>query len=313
MALWTGCTCSSCNKPFDDGDDVVVCPQCGSPYHRECYEKAGKCVFTDKHGNGFEYKRPEQDIKKRCGNCGAENDSDATVCHKCGAALEQPESTVDSASTATEPPKPRYEPVGGFQQGSAAAFVLDVPKEIDGIPAGEWAKYIGNSAPYYLLQFKQMDITHRKTGFCWSALIFPPMYFLYRRMWVEGILTAVLFMLLSVPSMLYTLLTVGISLPAVTLSLATLDNLSLICNIVSWLLQVVCGLFAFYLFRKSAVKKLTALKAAAATEDDYKNILERKSGPSKVAVLLLFIGIMALSMLLAAWIGPSRLAALYYY
>ena len=36
--------CSLCGKPFTDGDGVVVCPECGAPFHRACYEKKGKCV-----------------------------------------------------------------------------------------------------------------------------------------------------------------------------------------------------------------------------------------------------------------------------
>ncbi len=312
MALWTDCTCSACGEAFKENDDVVVCPQCGSPYHRDCYEKAGKCVFSDKHGTGFEYKRPAQDIKKRCGNCGAQNDSDASVCKNCGTSLEQPEKDDVVSGNAASNEAPKYEPLGGFSNGAAAAFMLEIPKEIDGISSGEWAKYIGNSAPYYLLQFKQMDDTHRKTGFCWSALIFPPMYFLYRKMWLEGIVSAVVFMLLAIPSVLYTLDSVGVTLSVLSLSSAALDNLSLICNILSWVLQVVCGLFAFYLFRKSSFKKLTSLKSASADDDAYKNELARRSGPSRVAVVLLFVGIMIISMLLAAWIGPSRLSALYY-
>lgn len=31
--------CPVCDKQFKKGDDVVVCPECGAPHHRECYEK----------------------------------------------------------------------------------------------------------------------------------------------------------------------------------------------------------------------------------------------------------------------------------
>ena len=39
-------------------DDIVVCPDCGAPYHRACYEKQGGCVYADKHGTGFEWTPP---------------------------------------------------------------------------------------------------------------------------------------------------------------------------------------------------------------------------------------------------------------
>ena len=43
MANYTG-KCFSCGEVFKDGDDIVVCPECGTPYHRECYLKEGKCI-----------------------------------------------------------------------------------------------------------------------------------------------------------------------------------------------------------------------------------------------------------------------------
>ena len=39
--------CPVCNKTFQDGDDVVVCPECGAPHHRECYEQNGHCFYED--------------------------------------------------------------------------------------------------------------------------------------------------------------------------------------------------------------------------------------------------------------------------
>lgn len=47
--------CQVCKKPFVQGDDIVICPSCGAPYHRECYKKEGHCVYDAKHAQGFEY------------------------------------------------------------------------------------------------------------------------------------------------------------------------------------------------------------------------------------------------------------------
>lgn len=49
--------CPVCDKQFKKGDDVVVCPECGAPHHRECYEKEGHCHFADKHGADFSFER----------------------------------------------------------------------------------------------------------------------------------------------------------------------------------------------------------------------------------------------------------------
>ena len=52
MATYTGAKCKVCQEPFKDGDDIVVCPDCGTPYHRECYKKAGKCINDELHESG---------------------------------------------------------------------------------------------------------------------------------------------------------------------------------------------------------------------------------------------------------------------
>ena len=38
--------CPICSEKFKADDDIVVCPKCGAPYHRSCYEKEGRCIFA---------------------------------------------------------------------------------------------------------------------------------------------------------------------------------------------------------------------------------------------------------------------------
>lgn len=50
--------CVLCKKIFTADDDVVTCPECGSPHHRECWNINGRCANADKHGDGFVWKNP---------------------------------------------------------------------------------------------------------------------------------------------------------------------------------------------------------------------------------------------------------------
>ena len=50
-----GIKCPVCNIEFKDGDDIVVCPECGTPHHRECYEKENRCFYDSRHGEGFSF------------------------------------------------------------------------------------------------------------------------------------------------------------------------------------------------------------------------------------------------------------------
>ena len=46
MPKYYGCPCEGCGRPLALTDDIVVCPDCGAPYHRTCYEKLGRCIHS---------------------------------------------------------------------------------------------------------------------------------------------------------------------------------------------------------------------------------------------------------------------------
>ena len=73
MIDYTGVPCPICGKAFHEGDDIVVCPICGTPYHRACYEKEGRCLFEDKHKEGYVFHREPEP-----GKSAPENDSART-------------------------------------------------------------------------------------------------------------------------------------------------------------------------------------------------------------------------------------------
>lgn len=90
---YTGNLCPGCGKTFFDDDDVVVCPECGTPQHRECYDKENKCVCSHLHGEEYAWqgkvnnKSPlpvEKTETVSCPNCGYENPKGTDVCKQCG-------------------------------------------------------------------------------------------------------------------------------------------------------------------------------------------------------------------------------------
>lgn len=52
---YIGQKCISCKEVLKKDDDIVICPDCGSPYHRECYKSEGKCINTLLHEKGEEW------------------------------------------------------------------------------------------------------------------------------------------------------------------------------------------------------------------------------------------------------------------
>ena len=54
-----GQKCPICKAYLFDNDDLVFCPECGAPHHRDCYAALGHCAYKDKHGTSEGYKKPE--------------------------------------------------------------------------------------------------------------------------------------------------------------------------------------------------------------------------------------------------------------
>lgn len=42
--------CPVCSNDFNEDDDVVFCPECGTPHHRSCWAEKGKCINENLHG-----------------------------------------------------------------------------------------------------------------------------------------------------------------------------------------------------------------------------------------------------------------------
>ncbi len=100
--------CPLCQQPFTEEDDVVVCPECGTPQHRSCYNEAGKCVNSHLHETGFTWEKAseekaevseesventdEQDKEEtiECPECGTEVKKSNFLCPNCGA-ITKPE------------------------------------------------------------------------------------------------------------------------------------------------------------------------------------------------------------------------------
>ncbi|MDR0914790.1 MAG: DUF2628 domain-containing protein [Oscillospiraceae bacterium] len=94
---YTDLKCEACGKIFEQDDDIVVCPDCGTPQHRECYEANNACVFESKHKDGFVY---EDFLREKvrsgelnwsfCNKCGTPNRPNAAECQKCGRKMSNP-------------------------------------------------------------------------------------------------------------------------------------------------------------------------------------------------------------------------------
>ena len=56
--------CPVCEKTFTENDTIVVCPECGTPHHKDCYFSLGECKNKALHAEGFSYKIEEKENAK---------------------------------------------------------------------------------------------------------------------------------------------------------------------------------------------------------------------------------------------------------
>ena len=192
---YIGNKCPVCDKYFHIGDDIVVCPECGTPHHRECYQSLGKCANADKHKDGFDY---QEEIKQEapndneavieCKKCGNKNGSDAFFCNKCGNPLHE-----DKANNANPQAPNQGQPFGSSPFPANGTVMMFDPlagvspsADIgDGVTAGEVAKFVKQNTPYFITVFNNIK-KFAKSRFNFCAMIFGGGYLLYRKMYKIG-------------------------------------------------------------------------------------------------------------------------------
>lgn len=297
MTRYTGNHCPVCEQAFTDEDDIVVCPDCGTPYHRACWQKVGACMHKSEHAAGFEWQPefgPEAEKaahEATCPNCGTHNQPGAAQCSHCGCPLPK-----DNG--------PRIDTYTADDNGGICRREIGPEDTIDGIKAKDWAAYVGRSPMYYLMQFFRMSITKQKVTVCLSAFLFGPAYLLYRKMWKEGLLTALLSIALSVPSLIAIVATFNPSLFG-SMPLHWVPVAADVCAIADWIVRILLGLFSVWLYRNASKKNIDKIYSEYPEGDARTDALLQKGGTSIWAALLYFGIVLLLSSLVINLAGPG--------
>ena len=192
--------CQVCKLDFKQDDDIVVCPECGAPYHRACYEIQGNCVYSDRHDTGFTYSSSTADNAEkgninantsetnRCPHCFQRNLNDALFCINCGALLPKNEAFFTSYGI-------RISPALDF------LYKMGEADMIGDIKISEFARYTKSNLLYYLPLSKNIH-ERNQSRFNFCAFLFSGSWFLYRKLYKIGTAITVALMLLMILSSL---------------------------------------------------------------------------------------------------------------
>ena len=311
MADYKGAKCISCGQVFKDGDDIVVCPECGTPYHRECYEKEEKCINTELHANGGSWHSDVKaadgyvhtgDGKVICPVCGGENDERAPFCTRCGHPLGIASQVKDE-----EYSRPGTDPddmTGNLSGSDLAAFMINYSDPLCGYDPNEkfgdtrvceMADYIGSNTQYYLPVFKHFKLTGRKLSFNLAAMVAPELYFANRKMLLPAIFCLFMRFFLNIPDYIAMGASKTVYLGFLSDIASRFDTMSVAFQILSAMFSVLSIAFmmgtcclANWLYYRKVLKAVPKIRKN--TPPQYlRNTLSSKGGTSPLAMSLMIV------------------------
>lgn len=300
--------CTHCDKRFDKDDDVVVCPVCGTPQHRACYEENNQCINFHKHAEGFVWSAEDTPDSSQvneeftiCSNCGTKNSGDSFFCKHCSSPL------TDAAPNAQNVFNSNPTNQNGDFQGMPfviSQLTLDPELEIaENVKMSEAQKYVKNNALLYSLVFKRLK-DYNKGRFNLAAFIFSGGWFLYRKQYLLGtILTVLLGLCITACNLLanpvmamletYNLIVDGTILYDQLYILSQNQQIMffvfLAASVFEWLIMIVSGLIANRCYYKHVIKKVRQAKSKFSTDEEVKKHLEKTGGVNTPLAYILFV------------------------
>lgn len=167
--------CVVCDKYFGEEDDVVVCPECGSPYHRECYNIAGHCINEARHNEGFSYERHEK--SEKISDKDEENKNEKSKAQSSAFGYEndiyEDEEINKQIKEDEEKRKALFEELTGE----------NVIKEINGKSSIYYGAAVAKNQQYYIPRFVYLEKAGKKSMFNFTAFLFPLGWTLYRKIY----------------------------------------------------------------------------------------------------------------------------------
>lgn len=269
-----GKKCACCGAYLFDEDDVVFCPVCGAPHHRDCYNSKGHCAFESLHGTDRQYDKVQKET--------AEKEQPNTQ------SAEQNTNNANDFNNAGPMPFLQFDMLGGI----AKDFDLG-----DGVTANDAARFVLTNTHRYIPKFAAAKYG-KKASFNWLAFLLPPAWFLSRKMYKIGIFVLVLAVsltLLTFPFMLdfqnylnaddpynYSVIAkifrenIGNfeKSAMITFFAASLGNI---------LLSFFCGIFGDYLYRNHALSSIKEIKKECL---NYEDNMRKKGGVNLFAAMI---------------------------
>ena len=290
--------CAYCGAYLFDDDDVVFCPDCGAPHHRECYNENGACALSHTHGTNEQYDSNNNEVYIKPDSSNSDN-REKVKCPMCGTVYNKEENNCPSC---------------GVPQGTRfnrSAFMFDflggVPADMDlgdGVTADEAKQFVFSNTVRYIPKFAAVKMG-KKASFNWFAFLFPGPWLLSRKMYLLGALVTVLqiaFTMVLIPFVL----SVNTFIPDEISSYTEVYNIiyqnldkigrfviisSFISTVLNGITHFVFGILGDFIYRNHVIKSIKDIKL---NSEDREEDFRKKGG---VSFFLFVIGLLAVEFL----------------
>ena len=169
---YTNYKCPVCNNQFNEEDDIVVCPECGTPHHRECYIQKGKCINSDKHGTNEPLEL--QFIENK--------DTEETNYNT--------EATEPTEENTEENTQKAVREIIEEMNGANGDYM------INGKHISFYEAAVGKNQKFYIPHFLVMDKTKKSTSWNVAGFFVPLAWCLYRKMYKFALIILALYIFL---------------------------------------------------------------------------------------------------------------------
>ena len=316
MQKYFGNPCPWCGKNFAEGDDIVVCPECGTPHHRDCYKEHSACANEEKHGEDFEWKAPvvvrvvkaeasRENGTVSCAHCGNENPASSRYCSNCGAPLGERE-------RAHRAPTPEEE----FLRERERLAAESLNSDIGGITAKEAAIYVRSNIGYFLPRFAAFS-KGAKFDTNFAAFFLSYFYLFYRKMYGLGIAVFAAISILNIPTLLLDI--ANIQEQYVSMGLLSrviweiphqkeLAVYSIVANIFIWAIRIALMIFFNRIYFSKVVKNVETARRNLAnqSENAISEFFRKKGGTSLVVPIIAVCLLLLASFVFAGFIVSSE-------
>lgn len=320
--------CGECGEKFTEGDNIAICPDCGTPIHKECWK--GTCPNEEKHAEGFDWNKAEaaeaykkvvssaQPDRGVCAICGEDADSDMIYCPDCGTAMHRG-CYSSTGSCPNEKNHGRnisehdfyrddgFNPEGMIRISSFSDIIKEIRKQpikdnetgeeltCHGVTQAELIAFLGEhylSTPRYLLLFLRMANSKKRVSLNFFAGLLMPYYQFYQRMVGPAIILLILNFILSLPASIYQLNMMMNGSSTVSMETSGFSDIISILSFAGLAVQILVALFHDYFYMRWSVNRILGLreKHSNLSETEYHEVLA-KAGAPRWSFTLIGIGI----------------------